>query len=245
MRLVMLGRQGAGKGTQCARLAEGLGVVHVATGNVFRAAIAAESELGRQVATFVVAGELVPDDLSAVVVSEALDCAAVQEKGFVLDGFPRTEWQAQRLDALLAPAKIDVVLDLSVETEVVLGRLLSRRVCVDCGNIAAAVPNAHGPASCVRCGGISTRRSDDTEPLIRRRLAVYEAETRAVLNWYSSQGRLRTVDGHGPEAVVAHRIEVAILAGRAQNEGRLALARMSSEPVPTISLDAERASPIS
>jgi adenylate kinase len=238
MRLVMLGRQGAGKGTQCARLAERLGLVHIATGDVFRAAMAAESELGRQVAAVVAAGELVPDDLAVRVVVEALNVRVAQEKGFVLDGFPRTVAQAQRLDALLAPAKIDAVVDLQVETEVVLGRLLSRRVCIDCGHITAAMPNAQGLASCPRCGGNVARRSDDTEPLIRRRLEVYEAETRVVLNWYASQGRLRTVDGHGPEPVVAHRIEVALLRRRPEDEGRRALARI--EQGPTIILDAER-----
>ena len=241
MRLVVLGRQGAGKGTQCARLAKRLGLIHVATGDAFRAAIATDSELGRQVGKFVAAGELVPDDLAVVVVSEALNAAVVQEKGFVLDGFPRTELQARRLDALLAPAKIDAVVDLTVDTGVVLGRLLSRRVCVDCGHIAAARPNAHGPMACVRCGGNSARRADDTEPLIRRRLQLYEAETRAVLNWDASQGRLHTVDGHGPEAVVAHRIETAILLRRPNDEGRLALAHMSSQLAPTIILDADRA----
>jgi adenylate kinase len=239
MRLIVLGRQGAGKGTQCARLAERLGVVHVATGDAFRAAIAAESQLGREAARFVAAGELVPDDLAVEVVCEALERAAVQEKGFVLDGFPRTERQAQRLDALLAPAKIDVVVDLWVETDVVLRRLLSRRVCVDCERVSAAVPNSHGPASCARCGGTLARRADDTEPLIRRRLAIYEAEARPVLSWYASQGRLRTVDGRGHEELVARRIEAAIQ-GRPQDEGRRVLARLASELTPTILLDAER-----
>ena len=240
MRLVMLGRQGAGKGTQCARLAERLGLAHIATGDVFRAAMAAESELGRQVAAVVAAGELVPDDLAVRVVSDALNVEAVREKGFVLDGFPRTVWQAQRLDALLAPAKIDAVVDLRVDAEVVLGRLLSRRVCTACGHVAAALPNAHGLASCPRCGGNVARRADDTEPLIRRRLEVYEAETRMVLNWYASQGRLRAVDGHGPEPVVANRIEAALLRSRPQDEGRLALARIEQRP--TIILDDEQRS---
>jgi adenylate kinase len=242
MRLVVLGRQGAGKGTQCARLAERLGVVHVRTGDAFRAAIAAESELGQRAAAYVAAGELVPDDLAVPVVGEALNRAAVREKGFVLDGFPRTARQAQRLDALLAPAKIDVVLDLSVETDVVLRRLLSRRVCIDCDRIAAAVPNSHGPALCAACGGTFTRRADDTEPLIRRRLAIYEKHALPVLTWYASQRTLRTVDGHGPEDAVSHRIEAAIARGKAEDEGPMALARVSSEmQAPTTVLDAERA----
>lgn len=240
MRLVVLGRQGAGKGTQCARLAQRFRAVHIAAGDAFRAAMAADSELGRRVAAFVSAGELVPDDLTVAVVSEAINRAAAREGGFVLDGFPRTVPQAHHLDALLAPANIDVVVDLSVDTDEVLRRLLSRRVCVDCGFIAAAMPN--GPASCARCGGIFTRRADDTEPLIRRRLAIYEEQVRPVLSWYAARGMLRTVDGRGREDVVSHRIEAAISLGRPDDVGRTTLARMSSEMhAPTIVLDAEQA----
>ena len=119
MRLVVLGRQGAGKGTQCARLAARLGVVHIATGEAFRLAMAAETALGRRVSAFVSAGELVPDDLTVSVVADALSTVAVRERGFVLDGFPRTVQQAQQLAALLAPAEIDMVLDLAVDADVV------------------------------------------------------------------------------------------------------------------------------
>jgi adenylate kinase len=210
MRLVVLGRQGAGKGTHCARLAQRLGVVHVATGDAFRTAVAAKSDLGRQVARFVAAGELVPDDIAVQVVAEALARSAAGEKGFVLDGFPRTVPQAERLDLLLAPANIDVVLDLRVDVDVVLRRLLNRRVCGGCGHIAAAAPNWQGPMLCADCGGTYTRRADDIEPLIRRRLGIYEEQIRPVLSWYASRGYLCTVDGHGPEGAVSRRVEAAI-----------------------------------
>jgi adenylate kinase len=211
MRLVVLGRQGAGKGTQCARLAERFGVVHVATGDAFRTAVTAKSGLGRQVAKFVAAGELVPDDIAVQVVAEAFARSAAGEKGFVLDGFPRTVRQAERLDALLAPANIDVVIDLCVDVDVVLRRLLNRRVCGGCGHIAAAAPNWHGPMLCADCGGTYTRRADDTEPLIRRRLAIYDEQIQSVLSWYASRVYVRTVDGHGPEGAVSRRVEAAIL----------------------------------
>lgn len=230
MRLVVLGRQGAGKGTQCKRLAERLGVVHIATGDAFRAAMAAQSGLGRRVAAFVAAGELVPDDLAVGVVAEELSRAAVVEQGFVLDGFPRTVRQAQRLDALLAPVGIDAVLDLRVQTDVVLRRLLNRRVCGGCGYVAAAVPSSTGSVLCAGCGGTFTRRADDTEPLIRRRLAIYEEQVGPVLSWYASRGTLRTVDGNGPEAAVSRRVEAALLLGSAHDEERSPLARDSFEP---------------
>lgn len=229
MRLVVLGRQGAGKGTQSALLAARLGVVHVSSGDVFRAAVAEGSVLGRQVGVFVAAGELVPDDLVMALVAEVLDRDAVRQTGFVLDGFPRTVRQAQQLDALLAPARIDAALDIWVEPEVALRRLLCRRVCVDCGNIEAGVPNTHGLARCHRCGATLTRRPDDTEPVIRRRLALYEEQTRPLLTWFTAKGTLRSVNGHGPLDVVARRVEAAISDGRKRDEGRWALARMSSE----------------
>jgi adenylate kinase len=210
MRLVVLGRQGAGKGTQCARLAQRLGVAHVSTGDLFRAAVAARTELGRQVKVFVDAGELVPDGLAVAVVAEGLNREAT--RGFVLDGFPRTVRQAQQLDALLAPAKIDVALDLWVEPQVVLRRLLRRRVCVECGNIEAVAPEADGSALCRRCGGTLVRRDDDTELVIRRRLAVYEEQTRPLLSWFEAQGMLRSVDGHGSPETVARRIDAAVSA---------------------------------
>jgi adenylate kinase len=214
MRLVVLGRQGAGKGTQCARLAQRLGVVHVSTGDVFRAAVTADSELGRQVKAFVEVGELVPDELTVAVVAEGLNREAIRESGFVLDGFPRTVRQAQQLDTLLTPAKIDVALDLRVEPDVVLRRLLRRRVCVDCDNIEAVPPESDGFALCHRCGGTLVRRTDDTEPVIRRRLALYEDQTRALLSWFAAEGTLRTVDGHGSPDAVARHIDAAISAVR-------------------------------
>lgn len=212
MRLVVLGRQGAGKGTQSARLAHRLGVAHVSTGDLFRAAVSARTDLGRQVEAFIDAGELVPDELAVAVVAEGLNRDAAHNTGFVLDGFPRTVCQAQQLDAFLAPAKIDLALDLWVEPQVVLARLLRRRVCVDCGNVEAGAPAPERPTRCHRCGGPLTRRNDDTEPVIRRRLTVYEERTRPLLSWFEAEGKLRTVDGHGSLESVARRIDIAISA---------------------------------
>jgi adenylate kinase len=228
MRLVVLGRQGAGKGTQCARLAYRLGAAHVATGDLFRAAVTARTDLGRRVKAFVDTGELVPDELAVAVVADRLTRDDALESGFVLDGFPRTVCQARQLDALLAPARIDLALDLHVDPSIVLRRLLRRRVCADCGNIESvashSVPGsalysdvASGlGARCHRCGGPLVRRTDDTEPVIRRRLALYESQTRPLLSWFETEGMLRTVDGHGSPDAVALRVELALATGPAR-----------------------------
>ena len=210
MRIVVLGRQGAGKGTQCARLAQRLGVAHVATGDLFRAAVLARTDLGRRVKAFVDTGELVPDELAVAVVADRLNRDDARERGFVLDGFPRTVCQARDLTALLAPARIDLALDLQVDPSIVLSRLLRRRVCADCGNIESVAERCH------RCGGRLVRRTDDTEPVIRRRLALYESETRPLLSWFETEGTLRTVDGQGAPDAVALRVELAIATGPAR-----------------------------
>lgn len=236
MRLVVLGRQGAGKGTQCARLARGLGVAHVATGDLFRAAMTAQTDLGRRVKAFVDTGELVPDELAVTVVAERLNRDDARERGFVLDGFPRTVCQARELDALLAPLRIDLALDLHVDPAIVLRRLLRRRVCADCGTIESVAaesltpeppPGADGAADlrarCHQCGGPLVRRTDDTEPVIRRRLALYESQTRPLLSWFATEGKLATVDGHGSPDAVALRVELAIATrpARAPEDARI------------------------
>jgi adenylate kinase len=223
VRVVVLGRQGAGKGTQSTLLARRFGVTRVSTGDVFRAAVKAGSDLGRQVGAFIDAGELVPDDLAVAVVAERL----AHETAFVLDGFPRTVPQVQQFDALLAPARIDAAIDIRIDPDVALTRLLSRRVCGDCGHIEAVVPNAHGLARCSCCAGALTRRPDDTESVIRRRLALYEELTRPLLSWFAAAGMLRTVDGQGPVDVVARRVERAISRETADDEAHWSLARLS------------------
>ncbi|HEY5012874.1 MAG TPA: nucleoside monophosphate kinase [Acidimicrobiia bacterium] len=239
MRLVVLGRQGAGKGTQCARLARTLGVAHVATGDLFRSAMTAQTDLGRRVKAFVDTGELVPDELAVAVVADRLTRDDARERGFVLDGFPRTVCQARELDALLAPLRIDLALDLHVDRAIVLRRLLRRRVCADCGNIESVTAESRTPESapgagdpgntgdlcarCHQCGGALVRRTDDTEPVIRRRLALYESQTRPLLSWFETDGKLATVDGHGSPDAVALRVELAIATrpARAPEDARI------------------------
>ena len=149
-RLIVLGRQGAGKGTQCARLASRLGVSHLSTGDLFRAEIAAGTPLGRQLDRYVSAGELVPDEVVLDVVATNLGSTQLRAKGYLLDGFPRTLAQGQALFEVLGAGAADLALEIDVPVEIVGHRLASRRSCATCRTIVAA---RDGQRRCDTCGG--------------------------------------------------------------------------------------------
>jgi adenylate kinase len=209
-RIVLLGRQGSGKGTQADRLSVIFGVPHVSTGVAFRAAVKAGSELGRTAQSFMDRGELVPDDVVIPVLQEHLFGPGAPP-GFVLDGVPRTVGQAEALAAMAGPRGLDVVVDLEVPTEEVLRRISGRRVCADCGtnyNLADKAPTV--PGRCDACGGPLLQRDDDTEEAIRRRLELYESVTAPLIDWYRERGLLVTVDASGPVDEVTHRVVGAV-----------------------------------
>ncbi len=214
MRVVFLGPPGAGKGTQARLLAEREGVPHVATGDLFRAAVASATELGRRVAEFLQAGRLVPDEVTVAVVAERLgrdDC----RRGFVLDGFPRTETQAEALDRVLSDLgwDLDAAVALEVPDGEVVRRLSGRRVCSVCGaNYHVEFLPPSRPGLCDACGGTLVQRDDDREETVRVRLAVYREQAEPVLAYYRRRGLLRVVAGDRPAAEVA--AAVAGLAGR-------------------------------
>jgi len=209
-RLVMLGRQGAGKGTQCTRLSRHFVVPHISTGDMLRAAVKEGTEFGRKAQEYMSAGELLPDDVIIGVVEERLVKDDTRNRGYILDGFPRTLSQAQSLAEITAEQPLDLVVDLDVPTEVVLVRLASRRVCADCGaNYSVQVPPKHG-WTCDHCGGDVIQRSDDTEDAIKRRLDIYEAETSPLIQWYDERGLLMVVDGDGDADAVTARLIRAI-----------------------------------
>lgn len=213
-RLVVLGKQGAGKGTQCVRLARHYVVPHISTGDMFRTAAKSGTPAGDELRKYMEAGELVPDDVVMGVVDERLDQEDTRSRGFVLDGFPRNVAQAEALDRSLAPRGIDLTVDLEVPTEVVLKRLAGRRVCVDCGtNYSVEVPPTTG-WTCDVCGGRVVQRKDDTEAVIARRLKLYEEQTEPLLTWYLSHDQLVTVDGQGSPDEVTARLVHAIDARR-------------------------------
>jgi adenylate kinase len=210
-RLIVLGRQGAGKGTQCARLASRLGIGHLSTGDLFRAEIAAGTVLGHQLDRYVTAGELVPDEVVLDVVAANLGSAELRAQGYLLDGFPRTLAQGQALFEVLGAAAADLALEIDVPVEVVSHRLAARRSCAACRSVVSARP---GQRRCDTCGGPLERRADDHAEVIDRRLALYDEQSTPLLLWLDSQGILVTVDGVGhPDDVhdrifeaVAHRV---------------------------------------
>jgi len=195
VRLVVLGKQGAGKGTQCVRLSHRYAVPHISTGDMLRAAVRNKTALGEQAKAFMDSGQLLPDELVMGVVDERLKERDARTRGFLLDGFPRTVIQAQMLDEMLAKNGLDCVIDLDVPTEQVINRLVTRRVCEDCGAIySTAQPPTQGWV-CDTCGGAVVQRPDDTADAIMVRLQAYEKETRPLIDFYQERGILEVIDG--------------------------------------------------
>ncbi|MGO9911994.1 MAG: adenylate kinase family protein, partial [Acidimicrobiales bacterium] len=161
-RLVVLGKQGAGKGTQCVRLSHHYVIPHISTGDMLRSAVKLKTALGLEAGRLMDAGELIPDEIVLKMVGERLDQDDTRTRGFVLDGFPRTVAQAQGLDELLHPAELDLAIDVEVPTELVLTRLASRRTCEVCGTIYSTALPPSVPWICDICGGEVVQREDDT-----------------------------------------------------------------------------------
>lgn len=206
VRLVMLGRQGAGKGTQCTRLSRHFVVPHISTGDMLRGAVKEGTPLGRKAQEYMSAGDLVPFDLMIGIVEERLEKDDTRSRGYILDGFPRTREQAAALAEITVARPLTQVVDLDVPTDVVLERLAARRVCADCGaNYSLQTPPKHGWI-CDNCGGDVIQREDDTEEAIRRRLDLYEAETAPLVEWYCERDLLTVVDGDGDPDDVTQRL---------------------------------------
>jgi adenylate kinase len=204
-RLLIFGRQGAGKGTQSERLSTHFGVPHISTGDMLRAAVAAGTPLGLEAKAVMDAGGLVSDDIILGVVEERLAEADVQSNGFLLDGFPRTVVQAQGMARF---ATIDVAIDLVVPEDVVLERISSRRVCAECGAIYSLSTPPSSGWICDKCGGEVVQRADDTPESVAKRLAAYNAETQPTIDFYGASGSLVKIDGLGtPDEVFARLLE--------------------------------------
>ncbi|MCL6548109.1 MAG: adenylate kinase [Alicyclobacillus sp.] len=199
MQVMLLGLPGAGKGTQAERITETFGIPHISTGDMFRAAMAAGTPLGKQVKAYLESGRLVPDDVTIAVVRDRLlqkDAAG----GFLLDGFPRTLNQATALDALLEEFRrsLDVVLYIHVRQEVLLARLTGRRVCRTCGatyHVQFQPPAVEGV--CDKCRGELYQRPDDTPEAVATRLQQYQ-QTEPLIEYYRERNLLRQVDGERP-----------------------------------------------
>jgi adenylate kinase len=205
-RLVLLGKQGAGKGTQAARLAEHYGIAHVSTGDLLRAAAAAGTPAGKEAEEYMNRGDLVPDDLVLRIVEERFAEDGLADHGFVLDGFPRTLAQAQKLEAVLAGHPLDLVINLDVPTEIVLDRIAGRRVCERCATTYHVSAPPKDNWTCDVCGGRVVHREDDTEEAVMRRLELYEKETVPIIDYYRQLGKLAVVDGTGSSDEVFERL---------------------------------------
>lgn len=206
-RLIVLGKQGAGKGTQAIRLSRHYVVPHISTGDTFRSAVRSGSEFGQKAKVYLDAGDLVPDEVVVGVVRERLTKDDTTHRGFILDGFPRTVHQADALGEILAPRGLDLAINLEIDTDHVLSRLASRRVCSDCGANYSATDNPPRVRGiCDVCGGEVVQRADDTEAAIRRRLELYERETAPLIEWYAERGQMATMNALGSPDEVTDRM---------------------------------------
>ena len=197
LRTILLGPPGAGKGTQAVKIVEKYGIPHISTGDIFRENIKKGTELGKKAQEYMNKGELVPDDLVIAIANARLledDC----KNGFLLDGFPRTVYQAEKLDEFLEAhnSKIDKVVDISVGKEELMIRLTGRRVCKKCGasyHIVNIPPKKEGV--CDICGGPLIQRDDDNAETAANRIEVYEEQTRPLVDYYKKAGNLVLIDG--------------------------------------------------
>ncbi len=203
MRIILLGPPGAGKGTQAEAIMKRHDVAHISTGDILRANVKNDTDLGRQAKVFMDGGQLVPDELIVHMMERRLqetDCSG----GFLLDGFPRTVPQAEALDAMLG--RLAVVLDgvvlLDVDDETVVQRLSGRRMCRSCGKIynISFKPSSKGDC-CEQCDVPLYQRDDDKEEVIRKRLAVYHAQTAPLIAYYDSRGQLHRIDATDGDSV--------------------------------------------
>jgi adenylate kinase len=197
MYLVLMGLPGAGKGTQAERIVEKYGIPHISTGDMFRAAIKEETPLGLEAKSYMDAGNLVPDEVTIGIVRDRLskkDC----EKGFLLDGFPRTAAQAEALEEITneLDRKIDYVLNISVDSDKLMQRLTGRRICQTCGSTYHIIfnpPKVEGV--CDKDGGTLIQRQDDNEETVRNRLDVNMKQAKPLLDFYGEKGYLKNING--------------------------------------------------
>ncbi|MGW4021907.1 adenylate kinase [Streptomyces sp. NPDC005009] len=213
MRIVLVGPPGAGKGTQATCLAEKLRIPHISTGDLFRANISRQTELGKLAKSYMDAGNLVPDEVTIAMAKDRMGQPDA-EGGFLLDGFPRNVSQAEALDELLEAEgmKIDAVLDLEAPDDEVVKRIAGRRVCRNDSahvfHVTYTPPKKEGV--CDVCGGDLYQRDDDSEATVRTRLKVYHTQTEPIIDYYKAQGLVTTVSAMGKVADVTKRAMSAL-----------------------------------
>lgn len=212
MKLILIGAPGAGKGTQANYLTEKYHIPQIATGDLLRAAVAAQTPLGRQAKAIMDAGQLVPNDIVIGMIRERI-ARPDADQGFVLDGFPRNIAQAEALDAILDSMgkPIDAVLQFDVDAEVLVQRMIGRLSCPSCGalyNLFTQPPAIDD--KCDECGSMLHHRSDDNEETIERRLHIFESLTQPLSDYYKQKGILHIVEAHGDVNEVTKRVKSAL-----------------------------------
>jgi adenylate kinase len=212
MRVLLFGPPGVGKGTQAKMLSEELGVPHISTGDMLRAAVAGGTNLGKQAKVIMDNGKLVPDEIMIGIVRDVL-ASPRAAGGFILDGFPRTLPQAKALSRIFEDLNIREfkVIDISADDEEIIRRLSNRLVCPNNGHIFNAETDALSPGNpCPLCGTPLTQRDDDREQTVRERLKVYHRTTAPVLHYYQASGVVLSVDGTGSIDVVHREIKLML-----------------------------------
>jgi adenylate kinase len=211
---VLLGKQGAGKGTQAGRLANHYAVVHLSTGEIFRDMASRGTAFGLEAKRYMDGGELVPDEIVVGLIEECLAPGGPLEGGFVLDGFPRTLHQARELNRVLDGRPLDLAINLDVPRDIVLDRLAGRRVCESCQRVYHVNLPPKVEWTCDTCGGRVVQRDDDTEDAIDRRLELYEEQTVPIIDYYRERGTLAQVSGVGEGDDVFKRLVKVVDARR-------------------------------
>lgn len=191
MKIILIGAPGAGKGTQAFKITDKFAIPHISTGDIFRSNIKGGTPLGIEAKSYIDKGMLVPDELTIKIVEDRLkkdDC----KNGFMLDGFPRTLEQAEALDKM---CDIDLVINIDVPLELLLHRIVGRRVCKACGESYHVDFMREGQSECDRCGNPLIQRADDNEESVKTRLDVYVKQTQPLIDYYGKKGVLKSVDG--------------------------------------------------
>ena len=206
MNLILLGAPGAGKGTQATKISDRYGLVHISTGDIFRANIKNGTKIGLLAKSYTDKGELVPDEVTCEIVRDRLtweDC----KKGYLLDGFPRNLYQAEALDKF---AKVDGVVNINIDFSLLMDRLCGRRVCKECGE-SYHVSTLNGVTTCTRCGGELYQRKDDNPETVGSRLNVYNGQTAPLIDYYTKKGIILNFTGsEAPAEVLVEEIKAVL-----------------------------------
>ena len=202
MNIILLGAPGAGKGTQASKIAEHYGILHISTGDIFRANIKGGTEIGKLAKSYIDAGKRVPDEVTCDIVKDRLTWEDAKS-GYMLDGFPRNLFQAEQLDTF---AKVDLCLNIDVDEALLMDRICGRRVC-SCGE-SYHISTLNGATTCAKCGGELYQRADDNPETVKTRLDTYNTQTAPLIDFYKKQGKLQSVtSGEGSPDEVFEQIK--------------------------------------